>query len=257
MMKKRFTKYFLTIAILPAFLTGCYTQLATQDDSSTIPADQNYEDVAYYQEEEVSPGGYFDESDTANYYYEGEEPVDTTAGEVVINNYYGYIPYDDDDDYYAPYYPSVSFSFGYGYTPYYYPWHIGWYYPYYCYPAYLYPSYCYYPSFYSYFPVYYPNYSYGGGYYANYYSTKYKTRNGQISRTRNTGGRGYGDTRRNPLRNPGSTIRTVSTTERIPTDLGTRNRNGKERDLLSLGSEKRNITKRSGTKDQCQEFRTD
>ena len=59
-MKKRFTKYFLTIAILPAFLTGCYTQLAIQDDSSTIPADLTSDDYAYYEEEEVSPGGYFD-----------------------------------------------------------------------------------------------------------------------------------------------------------------------------------------------------
>jgi hypothetical protein len=248
-MKKRFTKYLFALSLLPAFLTGCYTQLATQDDSSTIPADQTYEDLDYYQEEEVSSGGYFDESDTVNYYNEGEESVDTTS-EVVINNYYGYVPYDDDDDYYAPYYPSVSFSFGYGYTPYYYPWHIGWYYPYYCYPAYLYPSYCYYPSFYSYYPVYYPHYSYGG-YYANYYSPKYKTRNGNVSRIRNTGGRGYGDTRRNALRNPQltKTNRTISTTGRDVRGLGTNNRNGKDRDLLSLGSEKRDETKRIRSKD--------
>jgi len=244
-MKKRLTINIIALTILPLFLTGCYTQLATQNDlNSTIPSNQSYDDYAY-QDEEVSSSGYFDESDTVDYYYEGEEDVDST-GEVVINNYYGYDPYEDDD--YYPYNSSVSFSLGFGYTRFYYPWYTGWYFPYYCYPAYYYPSYnyCFYPSYYySYYPAYYPYYSYGG-YYGNYHSPKYKTRSGYVSRIRNTGGRGYGDTRRNP--NLTKTERTINSTGRVVSGLGIKNRNVKERDLLSLGSEKRNETKRIGTK---------
>jgi len=247
-MKKRLTIYFV-LTILPVFLTGCYTQLATQDDSySTIPSNQTYDDYAY-QDEDVSSGGYFDETDTVNYYYEGEEGVDST-GEVVINNYYGYDPYEDDD--YYPYNSSVSFSLGFGYTRFYYPWYTGLYFPYYCYPAYYYPSYnyCFYPSYYySYYPAYYPYYSYGG-YYGNYHTPYYKTRSRYVSRIRNSGGRGYGDTRRNPLRNPEltKTERTINSTGRVVSGLGIKNRNIRERDLLSLGSEKRNETKRIRTK---------
>jgi len=249
-MKKIFIKYLLPISIIPALLTGCYTQLATQDSSySTTPSNQTY-DENISQEEQVSSGGYFDESDTVGYYTEDKEGVDSTK-EVVVNNYYGYVPYEDEDDYYYSSYPSVIFSFGFGYTPYYYPWYAGWYFPYYCYPAYYYPSYywCYYPSYYSYYPIYYPYYSYGGGYYSNYYGPKYKTRSGDISQIRNTGGRGYGDTRRNPLRNPEltKTERTINNTGRVVSGLGINQRKGKERDLLSLGTEKSNETKTLGT----------
>ena len=116
-MKKLLTKYLLTIAILPAFLTGCYTQVATQDDSySTYSSDESYEEFVYEGEESVE-GGYFDETDTLeNYYAESDDD------EVVINNYYGYNPFYS--GLYYDYYPTVSISFGFGYGyphSYYYP----------------------------------------------------------------------------------------------------------------------------------------
>ena len=155
-MKKLITKYLLTIAILPAFLTGCYTQVATQDDPNlNYSSDEAYQDYAYENEKNTG-GGYFDESDTLENYYFDE----SDSGEVVINNYYGYNPLYPDDDY--DYYPSVNisfgFGFGYGYS-YYYPWYTGWYYPYY-------PGYCYYPIYYYpiYYYGYYPYYGHGGYY---------------------------------------------------------------------------------------------
>jgi len=108
-MKKLITKYLLTIVILPAFLTGCYTQLATQDDSNlNYSSDESYQDYVYEGEENTG-GGYFDETDTLeNYYYD-----ESDDGEVVINNYYGYNPFYSGS--YYDYYPTVSISFGFGY----------------------------------------------------------------------------------------------------------------------------------------------
>ena len=50
-MKKLITRYLLTIVILPAFLTGCYTQVATQDDSYS--SDKSYDEFVYEGEESV------------------------------------------------------------------------------------------------------------------------------------------------------------------------------------------------------------
>ena len=44
-MKKLITKNLLTFAILPVFLTGCYTQVATQDDSYS--SDKSYDEFVY------------------------------------------------------------------------------------------------------------------------------------------------------------------------------------------------------------------
>ena len=47
-MKKKLTVNIIALTILPLFLTGCYTQLATQNDlNSTIPSNQSYDDYAY------------------------------------------------------------------------------------------------------------------------------------------------------------------------------------------------------------------
>ena len=122
-MKKLTTKYLLIIAILPVFLTGCYTQVATEDDSySNYSLDEPNQDYVY-EGEENTEGGYFDETDTLeNYYYsEGDD------GEIIVDNYSGYNPFYPDDDY--DYYPSVNISFGFGF---------GYGYPYYGYGGYYY-----------------------------------------------------------------------------------------------------------------------
>ncbi|MCH9028862.1 MAG: hypothetical protein IH819_04455, partial [Bacteroidetes bacterium] len=201
-MKKIVIKYLLVIGTLPLILTGCYTQLATQDDSYSTFSNQSYDDYEY-ENAQVSKGGYFDESDTLDYYYEGEDSSDY-EDEIVINNYYGYNPYYPQDDYYS-YYPTVSvlfgFGFGYGYS-YYYPWYTGWYHPYYPGHYYLYPPYYYFPTYYySYYP-YYGHGGYYGGHYSGYYNPHYKTRSGYVTRLRNSGNRGYSNRRRDLLRNP-------------------------------------------------------
>jgi hypothetical protein len=189
MNKINILKIALTLLIIPA-LTGCYTQVATEETppEQFIAENENYEyDDYYYEgEEEELDSSYFSEEE----YEESDEYV-------VDNYYYGYPSY---RRYYYDYYPSVSFGFGFGfgfassyyysYWPYSYGWcgYGGYYpYPYYCYPSY----YSYYPGYY--YPSYYHGYSSG-----NY--SYYKTRTEYISGIRNRGsGRNYGDPRRDPL----------------------------------------------------------
>src|SRR3990172_4573109 len=120
-MKKFMTKYLLIIAISSAFLTGCYTQVATQDDSNSSYYTTDTYDNYIYEGEQENNSGYFDETDTVdnNYYYEGEDSAEGNNGTVINNYYYDYNPYYP-QSYYDYYYPSWSFSFGFGFGyPYY------------------------------------------------------------------------------------------------------------------------------------------
>ncbi len=96
-------KIALTFLIIPA-LTGCYTQVATEETppEQYIVDNENYDYDDYYyegEEEEIDSG------------YYSEEEYEESDGYEVNNYYYGYPSYRR----YAYYYPSASFSIGFGY----------------------------------------------------------------------------------------------------------------------------------------------
>ncbi len=253
---KKLLKILLPFLLLPFLVTGCYTEVATQDDPyANYSSDQNYEDYVY-EDEESGSTGYFDEADTVNNYYfnEEEEQPENSGNGTVINNYYfgngSYYPGVSYD-----YYPSVSVIFGFGfgvwYPYYYYPW----YYPPYYYVVYPYPYWYYYsPYYYSYYSGYYydPYYYYGGGYYAGDY---YKTRNTYVSRIRNSGGRGYNDGRRDRLRNPTVLTNNTRTTTReggrdLTLNTDTKRKNPVERNDLKIKNERKKITRELGVRNK-------
>jgi hypothetical protein len=193
------------VYILPLFLTtvltGCYTQVATQQGSDS----PDYTTVETYDSE----GYYYDEETDSGYYSEDGEIIPDDA--TIINNYY----YDEYDPwyrrYYGYYYPSFTIGIGVGF--YYYPYYwsswcgYSWYYPY---PYYYYPGY--YGGYYGYCPSYY-SYNYYCDPYPYYYSDGYyKTRSDYTTRLRNnTGSRGNGNRLRDPIINP----TTITSTDRV------------------------------------------
>lgn len=156
-------------------LTGCYSQLATEDSdygnwSRSENTDNEYE-AASTEMDSLAIDEYAD-----GY----EESYVDSEGNVSNYYFYGYPSY---RKYFWDYYPAVSIGIG-----------AGWYYdPWYWYS--WYPSYWYYPTPYCYYPSYwYPNYYYGGyydpyPYYDNgYYTDTYKYRTNDVYKIRNNSG---------------------------------------------------------------------
>jgi hypothetical protein len=180
---------FLTIALLYS-LTGCYTQVATNEPdpySTTTIYKQDAETSDYYSED----GEVLDSS-----YYSDIDP-DSDGTITIINTYYDN-PYNYFDYAFLPIGIGIGWYWGWSslysywpYYPYYYGyWGCGWYYP----------SYCYYPS-YGYYDPYYCNPYYGGGYYPYYgYGNGYYPRDEYVTRTRNnSGGRNNPEYLRDPM----------------------------------------------------------
>jgi hypothetical protein len=189
----------LFTAVMLSFLVGgCYTQLATKDNSA-YGNDQYESEYEYYDSSSDQTSTEYYESDTyRDYGYTSDQEV-YDDGEVIINNYYydGYRPY---RKYLSYYHPGVSVSFGFSvwdpwYDPWYYPWdpyYVSWYNPWYS-------PYWYYPAAVVVYPAYAWNWNYHTPYYNNFGGTKY--RNHYSPRVRNSGnGRGLYAGRNNPVR---------------------------------------------------------
>ena len=252
-MKRNLIKYLLVSLIPILGLTGCYTQIATRDDSfPTYSSNNNTTDNEYNygNDDEYVENGYFDESDTLDNPYgtlENDEAINDSNeafndNDIIINNYYGYDPY------YYDFYPSYSIFFwhGYWYPRHYYPWYVDWYYPYYYYPGYcLYPAYGYDP-FYS--PYYFYNYGYYDGHYWGNNPSYYRTRPDYVSRIRNTGSRSFGNTRRDVVRNTNLISKTNEPTRNIGVD---RTRSGIDKTNLGKRDKKSvTTTRNTNTRDK-------
>jgi hypothetical protein len=189
----------LFTAVMLSFLVGgCYTQLATKDNSS-YGNDQYESEYEYYDSSSDQTSTEYYDSDTyRDYDYTSDQEV-YDDGEVIINNYYydGYRPY---RRYLSYYHPGVSVSFGFSvwdpwYDPWYSPWdpyYVSWYNPWYS-------PYWYYPAAVVVYPAYAWNWNYHTPYYNNFGGTKYRSH--YSPRVRNSGnGRGLYAGRNNPLR---------------------------------------------------------
>jgi len=222
MKPKNYILTFLTIVIFYS-LTGCYTQVATNEP-------EPYSTTTIYKQDAATSDYYSEDGEVLDSSYYSEIDPDSDGSVTIINSYYDN-PYNYFDYAFLPIGIGIGWYWGwtslysYSYWPYYSGyWGCGWYYP----------SYCYYPS-YGYYDPYYCNPYYGGGYYPYYgygHGSGYYPRDEYVTRTRNNSGG-----RNNPeyLRAPLST-----------TSIGSIN-NG--RDNLNLGKdlagERTNVTDRN------------
>jgi len=122
MKTKKYLFVLLTVVLLYT-LTGCYTQVATNEPepyySTTIVYKQNTDDSNYYSED----GEELDSS------YYSEFDAETDESVTIINKYY--YPY---DYYYYPYFSiGIGFSWYWGWGSFYSYWPYYSYYPYYPY----------------------------------------------------------------------------------------------------------------------------
>jgi hypothetical protein len=172
--------------LLPMFiLSGCYTQLANDDEYSGSDYYEYYDDSNendQYTAENSEYEGYEDSStysENDDYYYDDDEYNDYGS----TTYYPSEITYRR--KYYGSYYPNYAILIG-TYDPWYFDYNL------WCYPAYAYYPVIYYPwwyrsHYYGYFDYYhYPYYS--NNYYYN--SPKYKYRTNYYSKLRNNDGGG-------------------------------------------------------------------
>ena len=192
----------LTAILLSFVVSGCYTQLATKDNSSYENDGQYQSEYEYYDSSSEYTTDQYSDADR-DYGYTSDQEV-YGDGEVIINNYY----YDTRPSYrrYLSYYhPGITVSIGYGvWDPWYDPWcnpwdpfYVSWNYPWYS-------PYWYHPTALLVYPVYGWNYSSPYAYYNNNFGgTKY--RNYYSPRVRNSGnGRGLYAGRNNAVRDRNS-----------------------------------------------------